>query len=164
MTNKLSQFEILPIKENKVGLYKIEEILTEDSNAFTSSLSAQMKLFEEYMKISEYDREHFYIVACNSEHRIKGFLLLNIGELNHVEYDAKRLILFLLLIDADEFYSIHNHPNHKLKGSEGDKLTNNVMFATGISLGIPYVGGYVIDRDGFVDTTTDVVKSYYEED
>ena len=159
--NFLTQYDVVPIKENQAKLCKVKTILTEDVNAFTDSLFEQMIFLQEYLEFNMLEREHFYIVACNKEHRIKGVLLLKVGEYNQVEYDAKRMILFLLLIDAYEFYSIHNHPNNVLKGSEGDKLLNNIMLATGIALQIPYVGGFVINEKGYVNTSDDIVKSFY---
>ena len=158
--NHISQYDVVPIKENYVKLYKVRTILVEDENAFTDSLFEQMIILSQYLDVHSLEREHFYIIACNDEHRIKGIILLNVGEYNKVSPNPKKMILFLLLIDANEFYSIHNHPNHHLKGSQEDALMDATLLSTGSILDIPYKGGYVLDENGYVNTMTNELVSF----
>ena len=157
MKTFFNQYDIVPVKENCIKLCIVQQIQTEDEDAYSDSLLEQMIMFEEYLEMSQFEKEHFYIIGCNQEHRIKGIFLLNIGEYNAVEYDAKKLALFLLLIDASEFYSIHNHPTHELKGSDNDKFMNGLLIAAGKLLDIEYTGGYVVDKKGYVNTSTNEI-------
>lgn len=166
--NIIRQYEILQNEEQIPFLKQINQFdlkdwgiddLFEDVEDFTE----EMELICEMLNIPYLEAEHLFIVARDNKEVIKGIYLLGIGSPNELsQYDKRNMVLFLALIGAVSFYTIHNHPNGQLLRSDADVFFAANMNGIGGVIGIECIGNYAVTTEGYVNIDSKETKYFNE--
>lgn len=155
----IKQYEILQDNEGiphikSINQYDIDKLYGTDLDSF-DDFSEEMELVCEVLNIPYLEAEHLFVIAHGNTNSFKGVYLLGIGSPNEIsQYDKRNIILFLALIGAMSFYTIHNHPNGILERSDGDVFFNASMKGIGGVIGIECLGNYAVTPEGFVNLET----------
>ncbi len=80
-----------------------------------------VEMLNKCFSFSEMRSEHSYVVALTDFRHVNGIGILGIGRTDEVCMDLKVLGAYLLLMGADKFIILHNHPNGTCEPSIDDE-------------------------------------------
>ena len=156
------------------------EIYQDDNNLpfikpiiiFDSELAQQMQemsceyidikidVMRQFFQMQNFESEHMYVIASDSDGKIKGIYLIGIGNQREVNLNTRNMFIFLLLIGAYSCLIIHNHPNNDLHSSQDDK-TCSLIYASELKVfNIKYEGSYIIGKSGFSNCDTGEITKW----
>ena len=164
----IKQYEIYKDNDDKPYL-KITREFDFDLNPcvfhYARDIDGYMIMMDHLYDMGNYEAEHIFSIAINSDKHVVGIYLLGIGNQESVSFDKRNLGIFLLLTGATECVIVHNHTNDVYLSSNEDKVaTLNYKYAVE-SIGIKYLGLYIIGKSGYSNVDDeDSFKSWLDED
>lgn len=108
-------------------------------------------IYEYLIKEKKFDKLTFesnYIIAFYAGELLGGFLQSK-GSISSCSVFERNLFTFLLLIGADSFYSIHNHPSGSYYPSEGDIETTEKLTTLSDLFEIAFLDSYIVSKNGW---------------
>lgn len=118
-----------------------------------------IKFCDEELQMPLLNIEHLYMFAFDSKDNCLGCMLINTGTETATKTDNKKIITFLLLSGASQFFLIHNHPDGNSKPSDQDKITEGSIKVLAEMFNLNYIGGATIGDISWSVISTD--KEYY---
>lgn len=90
------------------------------------------------------DREHFWVVGLDNDHRILFIEMISMGTINQAL--AKPMEVFSLALQRRAVHIIlcHNHPSGSLRPSEHDKDVTNRLIQVGLIVDLPVLDHLII--------------------
>lgn len=125
----------------KTITYKKDIFLsTKDVVDFMNAKFDMKKLFVEYV----------YLLAFNSQQKLVGIFEVSHGKTIQADIPIKEIFISLLLLGAEQFELIHNHPNGNLKASMADVIITNKIKTCANNLDILFDDHIIIADNGWV--------------
>lgn len=140
---KIGVYEI--INDPKPKLYKIKSI-NADLEEFKSE-NGIVDVLNRELKVNKLNAEHLYVIAQARNLFPLGILLCAIGHHCGVEYNNRTLGIGLLLLGAERFTLIHNHPFNNNDISYNDVNVTNKVEELSELLGIRFDNHIMITYD-----------------
>ncbi len=128
-------------------LYKIREI-----NMPKIKCKNEVVLINNIMKkafdLSHMMEEYCYIIAF-FDLKILGIYQVSHGTEENCDMEMKNIYRFLIMIGANNYYIVHNHPNCSSKMSQDDYVITNKLFDCNRLFHISLKNHIVIGDDGY---------------
>lgn len=102
----MKEFILLQDREKKPYLKEISEINIEDDSDVKEVITSI--IFKKHFH--ELAIENGYVFAYNKYNKLLGSFLLSVGTQDRCTFFERTLVSFLILVGANTFYYIHNHP------------------------------------------------------
>ena len=100
-------------------------------------------------KLNKMNEEYAYIIAFDVSLNLLGIFELGHGSTVNVQINNKEIYTFLLLVGAEQFVIVHNHPSGTLEISNDDNVfTKSVNAFSGI-INIEMTESIIIAGDGY---------------
>lgn len=144
----LNQYEVFIDGYTKT-LKPINQYDIEDINPCTNDAFDKMCIFRDYIHLSEMNNEHIYIMANNEYNQLMGIYMAGTGDSFTAGCSLKSIALFLMMMNAQKFEVIHNHPLGDLTPSDNDKMLKQNLFQLGTLIDIYLTGCYIISEQGY---------------
>ena len=150
--------KIFKIKRNKNGKYylNVDSILDKQFEKYKTKKD-YMLIFKNGLKLDNKRKEVSYVLALDKNKKPIGLFEDGNGIKNKVNVQLKDIATFLLLIGAESFITIHNHPANILKDSVEDHNTQQVVMLLANLLGINYMGEYIYTKYGCKRVDSDYI-------
>jgi DNA repair protein RadC len=107
--------------------------------------------FEEFRAVYDRDTlslyESAYVLFLNSSNKIKGFMKLSDGGMNHVIIDPRTLMMGALGSLSTAIVLSHNHPSGNPRPSEDDRILTKKIMAACKLMDISFVDHIIIAGD-----------------
>ena len=105
--------------EDKHPSLRIKKEFVYETNRFDESVDIARLMVDLY-SMHEFFIEHSYVVGFNFSNEILGIVELGQETDTHVHMSSKILFIALLLMGANKFVILHNHPNNVNEPSIAD--------------------------------------------
>ena len=116
-----------------------------------------VKLLEKRYSISKLTEEFSFVIAIKDGY-IQGIYQLSHGTEDSCDMDMKNIFRFVLLIGADSFVVVHNHPNFVSRLSQDDYDRTREMITLSEYLRIPLLNHIVIGKNDYTCADKVVIK------
>ena len=94
-------------------------------------------------------REKSFVISMDKNNKILAVENISIGSLSAAIVHPRDTLKGALLLGADKFVFVHNHPSHVLTPSEDDKVITQKLQETGRILGIQMQWSIIVEGDKF---------------
>lgn len=98
--------------------------------------------------VENYD-EYIYIFAFDFNNNLKGIYELSHGNSSEAKIYHRELFMFLLLIGAESFIMVHNHPSGSTEPSAADLESTSLISEFSKLLDIKFLDALVISKDSY---------------
>ncbi len=149
------------IKTDKLVLKPVREIEWE---ADTNNARDIVELLCFHYDLADLTVERGYCVALDHNDKILGVCLVTSGGDHRCEMHPRTVLTFLLLIGAEKFYIVHNHPSNIMEISEDDEESTYSFVEMANNLSIKMMDGLIIGKCSWISILTKEEHSYYEEE
>jgi DNA repair protein RadC len=114
--------------------------------------------------LSDLDREHFVVIACDRKNRPIGLETVAIGTIDQSVLTPRECFKALILLNAAACFLAHNHPSGASEPSHHDDTYTRRMVQAGKLLGIPVIDHLIIAEEGYYSYgDTGKIYSYTED-
>jgi DNA repair protein RadC len=90
------------------------------------------------------DREHFVVLALDSQLQIIGLNVVSIGDLDSTVAHPREVFKFAILANASTIFLAHNHPSGHTEPSEADITLTKKVADAGSLIGISVLDHLII--------------------
>lgn len=136
------------ISKYKIKLVKEEGARCECENTITSPDVIE-KIARKVLEMDSECEEVGVIIALNTKNKVLGTFEVSRGSLNSAIIHPREVLKRLLLLNANGFVFIHNHPSGSIEPSNEDLLMTERLKQSGEVLGIDLIDSCIIG-DGFL--------------
>ena len=138
----------LIMDDNK--LPKLEATFSFEINKEYSNLNDYVyDICKNKIKFTNNFDEYTYIFAFGFNDSLKGIYELSHGAHSDAPIYHKELFMFLLLIGAESFIIVHNHPSGNIRPSMADLQTTSLLSEFSKLLKIDFLDALVIGKDSY---------------
>ena len=150
----LNQYIITKNDNNtlKLDIYRKAEL--NGVSIYDNEIEAIMWIMQQYFFMGDLTVEYIYVVAYDVNNWLKGIYLVSIGDDNHVKSFPREIMTFLMLINAESFLLVHNHPNNGLGISRSDEEQYEYFYKLSEMIKINFKGSYAMTKDGWINVLT----------
>lgn len=150
---KIREYQIIKDEDNHPGL-RVKNEFEYENNCFTESIEIA-RLMIDLFSLHDMFVEHSYVLGFNSSNEILGIVELGMETDVQTPTPLKIMYIALLLMGANKFVLIHNHPNNINEPSIADiNLGSKVKLGSEL-LGIVFWDQIIICEDEFCSMLTD---------
>jgi len=96
------------------------------------------------------NREHFWVIGLENNHRILFIELVSLGTVNQTLVKPMEVFSLALQKRAVKIILCHNHPSGELKPSEADKDITNKLIQVGLIVNTPVIDHLIISTKSFI--------------
>ena len=108
-----------------------------------------IKMMNECFFMNKLNEEYAYILAFDVSLNLLGVFQVGHGTTRNIKINNKEIFTFLLLVGADQFIIVHNHPSGTLEiSSDDNEFTHSINAFSGI-LNIEMIESIIIAGDGY---------------
>lgn len=141
----MKEYIMLHDKEKRPYLEKVMEINVEDSSDVKEVITSII-FKKRFHKLAI---ENGYVFAYNKHNKLLGSFLLSVGTQEQCTIFERTLFSFLILVGADTFYYLHNHPVGTHRPSEPDLANANYLTDLANKLDMKMEDSIIISSNGF---------------
>ena len=91
--------------------------------------------------------ETFVVLALDMGNKIIGYRTIAIGSAVGVIVCPKKVFQSLLLVNAQQFICVHNHPSGRVEPSEADKFTTDKLVKLSVMMEMKCLDHFIIAND-----------------
>ena len=128
---------------------KVAETVDADYNDYISINENVYNICINGLKMHENYEEYLYVFAFNRKNKLLGIHELSHGTHGSTTIGTKELFTFLLLIGADRFVEVHNHPGDIIKPSLADLKTVSNIESMSNTFEIDYHDALIIGTENY---------------
>jgi len=99
------------------------------------------------------NREHFWVIGLENNHRILFIELISLGSVNKTIAEPMEVFSFALQKRAVKIILCHNHPSGELKPSEADKDITDRLIQVGIIVDTEVIEHLIISDKSYLSFT-----------
>lgn len=136
------------ISKYKIKLVKEEGARYECENTITSPDDIE-KIARKVLEMDHECEEVGVVIALNTKNKVLGTFEVSRGSLNGAIIHPREVFKRLLLLNANGFVFIHNHPSGSVEPSNEDLLMSERLKQSGEVLGIDLIDSCIIS-DSFL--------------
>lgn len=136
------------ISKYKIKLVKEEGARYECENTITSPDDIE-KIARKVLEMDHECEEVGVVIALNTKNKVLGTFEVSRGSLNSTIIHPREVFKRLLLLNANGFVFIHNHPSGSIEPSREDLLMSERLKQSGEVLGIDLIDSCIIS-DSFL--------------
>lgn len=141
-------YDLFFSKQN--GLPELRKIQVFDIiQAENVSCNDIVDILNESISFEDMRNEHSYIACLNYDNNLKGFGLLGVGTNEEVDTEIKTIATYFLLMGADKFIVLHNHPNGNIEPSEADEQQCAVCKSAAMIFNIEIEDFIIVSQNGW---------------
>lgn len=148
--------ETITIKEYKLfrnedrhPYLRVKEEFEYETDIFSDSYNIATLMVELY-NMNELFIEYSYVLGFNYSNKLLGIIELGHQTDNEALTPIKEMFISLLLMGANNFVLVHNHPGNNLKASAQDEnLANKIKLCENL-LGITFRDSIIITDEDFL--------------
>ncbi|UOB18148.1 JAB domain-containing protein [Abyssalbus ytuae] len=96
------------------------------------------------------NREHFWVIGLENNHRILFIELISLGTVNKTLAEPMEVFSFALQKRAVKIILCHNHPSGELRPSEGDKDITDKLIQVGIIVNTEVLDHLIISTKSYL--------------
>ena len=114
------------------------------------------------------NREHFWVIGLENNHRILFIELISLGSVNKTIAEPMEVFSFALQKRAVKIVLCHNHPSGELKPSDADKDITDRLIQVGIIVETEVVDHLIISNKSYLSFKQIIIftalwyKNYFE--
>lgn len=108
-----------------------------------------VELLNKHVSFERMRNEHAYIACLNFDNRLKGIGLLGVGNNEEVLTCIKTIASYFLLMGADRFIVLHNHPNGNFEPSDEDRQQCALCKSAAMIFNIEMEDYIIVSTDGW---------------
>jgi len=112
--------------------------------------SSQQVVREFGPRLSQLDREHFYVLLLDAKHRKIKDVLVSVGTLDAAIVHPREVFRPAVAESAAAVIVVHNHPSGDPTPSEEDRMVTRRLAATGDLLGVDLLDHVIVGKSGSV--------------
>lgn len=119
---------------------------------YINILNGPEQIYEMFCDVFALDRqaeEYLYMLAFNTNCKLLGVFEISHGTSNKAIINPREIFIRLLLVGANSFVLVHNHPSGDCKPSKEDFGSTNRIKECGKMIGIELLDHIIIGDDYF---------------
>lgn len=142
------EYETLRGKNDFPELKIVKKIKTKDINFSVNNIQI-VNFMNKYYGMNRKYVEYVYLLTIDGKNRIRNIIRISQGDWNQSLIPKKEIFSNLLLLKANRYLLIHNHPDSSAKPSDSDiEITGKLVEGSKL-LGLDFVDHIIIYKNGY---------------
>lgn len=121
-------------------------------NGKLESIQEMTEMMVRCFHLNALNEEYVYVLGFDNNMNFKGVFELSHGTRSSSLFSPKCLGTFLLLVGADKFMLMHNHPSGVLSCSKDDFNVNSLVASLSITLDMEFIEHAILIIDDYMLT------------
>lgn len=105
-------------------------------------------------------QEHFFAIYFNHSFEVLGFKTIAKGNIKAVTVSIQQILCAGIILNANSFVIIHNHPSNTLIASEADIEITNKIFDAAVATGMMLLDHVILSSYGYLSMLDSKIVSF----
>lgn len=108
-------------------------------------------------------QEHFFAIYFNHSREVLGYKTISKGDLKSVNVNIQQILCAGIILNANSFVVIHNHPSNTLVASVADIEITNKIFDAAIATGMCLLDHLILSSYGYLSMNDHNIVSFKQQ-